>query len=309
MASLIDRLIFFTNEKRFKGKGPLAVALVVTQHARKKGLPLNPEELITDGGGQVLGLGRNAVQAILLRYGISKVLAAEGGRTSRGSLLNMREYVALLNLFHANGLADLDQIELFWIEQVKAFFAGKPFKLQLDASKSLRTVVRNIIKQAEDRQKSSPGMYYAGAVLQHLVGAKLDCALGLGTLNHNSFSTSDEQSGRHGDFFLEDVSIHVTTSPGEALIQKCLDNINNGLRPMIVTLQNKIAVAEGIAENFLISDRIDIFEIVQFIALNLYELGRFKSQGRRIAVRELVEHYNNIIDIVETDPSLKIEIQ
>jgi len=30
-------------------------------------------------------------------------------------------------------------------------------------------------------------MHYAGAVLQHLVGAKLDCALGKGQFEHNSF--------------------------------------------------------------------------------------------------------------------------
>lgn len=54
----------------------------VTQHARK-GLPLNPDELLTEAGGQVLGLGRGAVQAVLNRHGITRVLAAEGGRTSR----------------------------------------------------------------------------------------------------------------------------------------------------------------------------------------------------------------------------------
>ena len=56
-------------------------------------------------------------------------------------------------------------------------------------------------------------MNYAGAVLQHLVGAKLDCALGHGHLQHNSFSTADAPNERAGDFFLGDVAIHVTTSP------------------------------------------------------------------------------------------------
>ena len=35
-----------------------------------------------------------------------------------------------------------------------------------------------------------------------LVGAKLDCALGAGNFEHNSFSTSDAQTGRNGDFFI-----------------------------------------------------------------------------------------------------------
>ena len=200
-------LIDFTARHAFRGKGPLSVALVVTQHAKKMGLPLDPEALVTDGGGQVLGLGKGAVQAILKRHGITRVLASEGGRTSRGSLNNMREYAAFLNGLHGGGKADLDAIEAFWIERVHEFFAGKPFKIKLDASRSLRMVVRDVIAQAVERQKNSPGVYYAGAVLQHLVGAKLDCALGKGKLDHNSFSTADSPGGRVGDFFIGDVAL------------------------------------------------------------------------------------------------------
>ena len=298
----------FAKEKRFKGKGPLCVALVVTQHARK-GLPIDPDALITDGGGQVLGLGKGAVQNILNRHGIARVLAAEGGRTSRGSLNRMREYVGFLNGLAKDEAVDLDAIEDFWIEQVHAFFAGKPFKIRLDASRSLRTIIRGILQQAEDRQKNSPGMYYAGAVLQHLVGAKLDCALGEGQFEHNSFSTSDQQSGRAGDFFIGDVAIHVTTSPSEAVIERCRDNLDDGFRPILVTLQKGLQVAEGLAENKGLGDRIDIFEIEQFVALNIYELASFGADGRKTAVTDIVKRYNEIIEEVETDRSLCIELR
>ncbi len=303
-----DLTEFFSN-KSFRGKGPLSVALVVTQHARSMSLPLDPMALITEGGGQVLGLGKGAVQAILKRNGIDRILAAEGGRTSRGSLSNMREYVALLNALSEKGPVDLDAIEAYWIDKVKEFFAAKPFKIKLDVSRGLRTVMRDVIVQAEERQKTMPGMYYAGAVLQHLVGAKLDCALGQGHLQHNSFSTADAPKDRAGDFFIGDVAIHVTTSPGEAVIQRCYENINDGFRPIIVTLQKGLTVAEGLASNVGLADRIDIFEIEQFVALNLYEIARFASEGRRVAVAELVERYNQIIEEIETDPSLKIELR
>lgn len=293
----------------FRGKGPLSVALVVTQHARKMGLPLDPERLVTEGGGQVLGLGKGAVQAILKRHGIARVLASEGGRTSRGSLNNMREYVAFLNALKEKGKIDLDAVEAFWIERVHEFFAGKPFKIKLDASRSLRTVVRDVLGQAVERQKTSPGVYYAGAVLQHLVGAKLDCALGKGKFEHNSFSTADAPGGRAGDFFIGDVVLHVTTSPGEAVIEKCRDNLNDGYRPMLVTLQHGLTVGEGLAANVGLGDRIDIFEIEQFVALNLYELGKFGADGRKTAVTDLVDRYNEIVEEFETDPSLKIEFR
>ena len=154
-----------------------------------------------------------------------------------------------------------------------------------------------------------PGMYYAGAVLQHMVGAKLDCALGKGHLQHNSFSTADAPNERAGDFFLGDVAIHVTTSPGEAVIERCRENLNDGHRPILVTLQKGLTVAEGLASNVGLADRIDVFEIEQFIALNLYELARFAAEGRKTAVTDLVERYNEIVEEFETDPSLKIELR
>jgi len=309
MAAHQKELSAFTAMYSFRGKGPLSVALVVTEHARKMGLPLDPGRLVTEGGGQVLGLGKGAVQAILKRHGTTRVLASEGGRTSRGSLSNMREYVGFLNALNGKGKVDLDAIEGFWIERVHEFFAGKPFKIKLDASRSLRAVVRDVIGQAVERQKTSPGVYYAGAVLQHLVGAKLECALGHGAVEHNSFSTADAPSDRVGDFLIDDVGVHVTTSPGEAVIEKCRDNLNDGLRPMLVTLQRGLTVGEGLAGNVGLADRIDIFEIEQFVALNLYELGKFGADGRKTAVTDLVERYNEIVEEFETDPSLKIEFR
>jgi hypothetical protein len=152
-------------------------------------------------------------------------------------------------------------------------------------------------------------MNYGGAVLQHLVGAKLDCALGKGSFEHNSFSTADAPGDRAGDFFLGDVAIHVTTSPGEAVIDRCRDNLNDGIRPVLVTLRRSLDLAEGLASNKDLGDRIDIFEIEQFVALNLYELAKFAAEGRKTAVADVVGRYNEIVEEFETDPSLKIELR
>jgi hypothetical protein len=312
MPSLQARLQVFAEQNRFVGsKGALSVALVVTEHARRRGLPLDPEQLITGegAGGQVAGLGKGAVQAILARHGITTVLAREGGRTSRGSMANMRSYVAFLNSLHTEQMADLEQIEPFWVARVRDFFAAKPFQISLDASRSVRAMVRGVIAQAEKRQKEASGTYYAGAVMQHLLGAKLDCALGKGHLQHHSVTTSDEQSGRAGDFLIGDVGIHVTTAPGMAVIERCRENLNASLRPILVTLDRRLAVAEGLAEDAGLGDRIDIFEVEQFIAMNVFELGRFGAEGRSATVAEIVARYNEIIDEVETDPSLKIEFK
>ena len=303
-------LTAFVIESGFLGKGQLSLALVVTQHAKTMGFPLDARKLITKGGGQVLGLGKAAVQAVLKRHGIQRMLASEGGRTSQGSLQNMRRYVVFLNRLAGQDQVDLDAVEHFWIQRAQEFLLpGNPFKIRFDASRSLRTVVRDVIEQAVERQKNSPGAQYCGAVLQHLVGAKLDCALGKGQFEHNSFSTVDAPSGREGDFFLGDVVIHVTTSPGEGVIQRCRENLNNGHRPVLVTLRRGMDVAEGLANNVGLGDRIDIFEVEQFAAVNLYELGKFGAEGRWVAVLDLVSRYNEIVEECETDPSLKIELR
>ena len=78
---------------------------------------------------------------------------------------------------------------------------------------------------------------------------------------------------------------------------------------MIVTGKQGFLVAKGLAANYNLGDRIDVFEVEQFLAANLYELGKFAAEGRRDSVNDLVERYNQIVEDVETDPSLKIELR
>ena len=143
--------------------------------------------------------------------------------------------------------------------------------------------------------------------MQHLVGAKLDCALGPGTIGHHPFSSSDEQSGRVGDFLIGETAIHVTTAPSESLVRKCRKNLDAGLRPIVVTSQRGAITIDQLAESQAIADRIDVFEFEQFIALNIYELGKFRVDGNQIAIGEIIARYNQIVRTCETDPSLAIE--
>jgi hypothetical protein len=306
--ALEQALQAFVKTHKFKGKGPLCVALVVTYHARKMGLPLKPETLLTEQGGQVLGLGVARVQSVLATHGIDRVLAAEGGRTSRGSISNMRAYTAFLNGLTKAGTVDIDAVEQFWINRVLEFFAGKPFTLKLDNSLGLRTVVRNLLSQAEERQKQASGTMYHGMVMQHLVGAKIDLLYGVGAVVHHGANTSDQNPDRTGDFDIGDVSIHVSVSPAEALIRKCAANLEAGRKPMIVTGKRGLLLAEGLAENAGIADRLDVIEFEQFIATNIHELGAFEQSKRKLKVEELVQHYNRIVETYETDPSLKITL-
>jgi len=305
--NLDKRLREFAEKEGMRGKGPLCVALVVTRHARDVGLPLAPDELLTDAGGQVAGLGKAAVQSILKDHGIIRTLAEEGGRTSRGSVGNMKKYVAFLNNLHSKKEADLTFIEEWWVQRVRAFFAAGPFFLNYDTSKSLRAVVRDLLAQAQKRQSQFPGTTFAGNMLQHLVGAKLTLLLPAG-VEHHGASVADDPSGRPGDFIVEDVAIHVTMLPSEALMQKCDKNLANGLKPVIITTAKGAAMAEGQAELEGIADRVDVFEAEQFLAGNLYEIGKFGGAGRKATAAQLVAEYNKIIEEHETDPSLRIKV-
>lgn len=305
MSTIKNLLEDFATKNKMSSKGPLCVALIVTRHARELGLPLDPNYLFTPGGGQVFGLGKSSVQKILKEHGITRVLAEEGGRTSRGSVGNMRKYVVFLNDMQERGLDDLGEIESFWVERVKLYFASKPFVLRFDTSKSLRSVIKDLIEQAQKRQAESSGSMVVGTMLQHLTGAKLNLLLGP-NVKHHGASVADQPSGRSGDFLIEDVAIHVTTLPGEALIRKCKSNLDSGLRPVIITTAKGDIVAQALAENEGILSRIDIFEAEQFLAGNMYEIGKFAEVGRRITTEKLINEYNDIVSACETDPSLRI---
>ncbi len=306
MDKLHEILAAYQKERKLTTKGKLGAILFVSRLAKKDALPLDASILVTDAKGQVLGLGKSAVQTILKDHGITRVLAEEGGRTSRGSLGNMQDYVSFLNNLHEQGIADTDAIEAWWIDRVKEYFTAQPFVLKYDTSKSLRAIVRDLLMQAFKRQKENPGTMYAGAVLQHLVGAKLSLALPQLNVEHHGASVADAVSARNGDFNIDEVIIHVTTAPGEALMRKCQRNLEAGCRPIIVTTSESMAGAESLASIQGIGGRIDILEAEQFIATNVYELSRFQTPERKLTLERLVEKYNEIIEDCETDPSLKV---
>ncbi|MBN1562024.1 DUF4928 family protein [candidate division KSB1 bacterium] len=308
MGLLENELDDFIRINHIKSKGSLSVMIVMTRRAQEKDFPLKEEDFLTKAGGQVKGLGKNAVQKILNDYGIHRTLAEEGGRTSRGSINNMNLYIDFLNMLYNKGILQWGAIEKHWINQVKRYFSSTPFKIRMDTSKSTRVVIRDLLDDAFKKQSENPGTMYAGAVMQHLVGAKLKLVLPNEKFDIHGFSVADQPSGRKGDFLLGSASIHVTTAPTEALIRKCLDNLNQGLKPVIVTTSKGAGGAEALAGDLGIAERIDIFEIEQFVATNVMELGRFVSVELNVTVRDLVKQYNNIINACETDPSLKIEL-
>jgi hypothetical protein len=294
-------------QRKFLQKGGLCVGLVVTRIAQNEGLPLNAANLRTDEGGQVRGLGKAAVQAILEEFGIKKTLAEEGGRTSRGSLGLMEAYVAALNDAHKpRSPIDLSKVMGWWIEKVRAHFSSEGPKFHFDIAKSVSSNLAGIFAQSLEIQKNSGGTNYVGAMLQHLVGAKLDIVLGAGLIQHHGFSTADNPTGRNADFEINAIAIHVTTHPTEALIRKAALNLQSGLKPIIVTLADGVEGAHFLLKGTEWRDRVDIMDADQFLTANIYEHSLFKAEDCKPTLLSILERYNEIVDQCETDPVLKI---
>jgi hypothetical protein len=289
-------------------KGGLCVALVLTQTAKEKGLPLDPESLRTDEGGQVAGLGKASVQKILEAHGILKILAEEGGRTSRGSLGLMKAYVEVLNGLAETKAVNLKEVEAWWIEKVRIHFSSEGPTFHFDTGKSLRANINDLLEQAAELQTAGGGTNYVGAMLQHLVGAKLDFVLGDGKIDHHGFSVSDQSTDRNADFEVEGVAIHVTTHPSEAVLRKCNANIQAGLRPVIITVEDGVAGAAFLLKSSPLADRVDVLDAAQFLTANVYERSLFKAAVCKITLTNLLETYNTIVETCEKDPILKIKL-
>lgn len=302
---LENTLFQFKNDNGFVGFGAMGTALILTRKACRQGLPLDIAALLTPGGGQVSGLNGNSINKILQEYGVTHRVGTESGRTSRGTPALAQIYAAFLN---EQGLDDAStkKIEAWWVARFIDFFNSQPFKLNYDTSRSLAAVIDDLLSQAIQRQKKNPGTMYAGAVLQHLVGAKLELALPELTIVHNGASVADAVSSRSGDFVIDNTILHCTMSPGDALLIKCKENLRSGAQPIILTIGKGVVAAQNLAETHGIEGRVEVMDALQFLAANLYEMSLFKAADRRIKVAQLVEKYNHIIAEHESDASLRI---
>jgi hypothetical protein len=80
------------------------------------------------------------------------------------------------------------------------------------------------------------------------------------------------------------------------------------MKPVIITTHRGAVVAEELAKQADMADRLDVFEAEQFIAGNLYEIGKFAQVGRQATAKQLISEYNTIVEECETDPSLRIDV-
>lgn len=309
MTDFENKLKAFQTENHIVTKGPLSVVIQFTRMVRDKNFPLDSNDFKTEKEGQVAGLGGGNLKKILKEHGITQQLSAEGGRTSRGSMGLMIKYVDFLNAWNAEETVDLAAVEAFWAGQVMEYFRNQPFVLTADTSKTIGSNLDELFEQAKKRQKQNPGTQYLGAVLQHLVAAKLCLIMPEGSFEIHGASVADAPTARSGDFVINKTIIHCTTSVGDLLLNKCRTNINNGYRPVIITIFERVQTALNQIEDAGLAGRVEVWDVQQFLSANVYEHSLFDEDQRNAKLGAIIERYNQIVLENETDPSLRIEFE
>lgn len=287
------------------------VGLILTEHMAE-GVPLTPE--IYRATSQVKGLSGERIAKILAAHGEERPFTREGGRTSRQTLPYADELAAILSTAAAGtGYSDLTdhqqasvrrRLQSWFVERVRLdFFAAKRVEAVLDPTRAVRANIAALLVAAAGK-----GGNTAGAVAQHLVGAKLVLRFPGTEVDNHAYTTADQQLSRPGDFFIGDTAIHVTTAPGDALFAKCRQNIADGYRPVVLVPAARLVAGQQLAENSGLSEKTSVQAIEDFIGTNVEEVSEFTAEGVRKNLRGLLEVYNERVAAIEPDPALLIRI-
>lgn len=259
-------------------------------------------------GTQLQGASPAALQKFLeSRHSIKKRFVGDGIRTNRGNIPNCETLLKALDNAGFDAVTDdernsvIDDCQLFLADRIKDWFQKQIFDVDFDLGLSTESNIYSIFSTAGERGR-------AGEVAQHLVGAKLQIRFPDISIGKESATTADVQLGRRGDFEINSSVFHVTVAPKEDLIRKCTENLSEGYRVRLLVPDEKLAMTHGLVEQNADPKRITVSSIEAFISENIDEISMFDSAKLKDVFRRLIEVYNERIEEVEVDKSLKIKI-
>jgi hypothetical protein len=273
------------------------------------GLPITEDRLYSKNRSQVKGLGGKAIQKILKRHGENRTFTREGGRTSRGTVHLAKSFSDVLNGLVAD--VDIDfqfsnlsyALEFFFTDCVrKDYFDKQRIAVEVNADKPIALVVKDILDIVAERSDNP-----TGSVLQHLVGAKLQLRFPNERIGTDHANAADLQTGRAGDFQVGDTAFHVTVAPMEHLIERCKENLRDGLRPVILTVDRRLQAAQQMLDIAGVGGSVIAQSAENFIGTNIEEIAGYRKDGISHEVVRLVRAYNRRIEVGEVDKSLMIE--
>src|SRR5271157_286587 len=199
------------------------------------------------------------------------------------------------------GTSNCKMASIFMVLQAQDWLARQPIKISCDRQLSPSAWIADILGKA--RGKSG------GRVEQHLVGAKLKKRHPQIEVPNYPGHAADAQTKRSGDFPLGKISYHVTATDGKEAIPRCKENAETGIHPVLLVPKQNVQKALRRAEAEGVSGRISILAIEDFITQNIIELSTERHSDFFTTLQGIIEEYNRRLEEVETDMSLKIEIQ
>lgn len=294
-----------------KGKGgaisrnTVAMGIVVLDHLRQ-GCPVDKSAVVSNRG-EVAG-SRSGLKKVLDKYGLPKdkvylkeVTTRQGHQDGQRLFESLEWGRSLANLsaekrdeYLTEGIQSLVLLAMQWLSR-------QALKVNCDRQLSPASWIGSILEQAKDRS--------GGKVEQHLVGAKLATRHPDVDVPNHPGHAGDVQTGRAGDFNIGTTCYHVTASPGGDVIRKCGENLREGLHPLLLVPREQVERARIIADDHGIGERLTIVAIEDFIALNIIEMSVGDQRQFIEKLRAIVESYNQRLEAVETDLSLKIELR
>ena len=285
--------------------GSIATVLVVLNRL-KEDYKLDFSDHVAEGGMQIKGASGAAVSTILKSFGEERPFAKEGGRTNRGGPSEVKSLLVMLKLMKLETKSQeqrntiLRNMMYFMVERVRDFHNRQKIKLTFNSTISTWHLVQNLLAEASIEGK-------AGYVAQHLVGAKLELRFPFISISNESGSTADMQTQRPGDFLIGNTAFHVTVAPMQAVFEKCLHNISQGLKPFLLVTDSKLMGTRQIAEQTA-GRQIAVESIESFVSQNINEISDFNTNKLLESFKALIRIYNRRVDEIETDKSLMIEL-
>ena len=289
-----------------KGKvsrNTIAVGIVILNHLRNK-CPLKKSDVLSSGG-EIVG-SRNGLAKTLQKYGIPgqkflKEVTTRQAHQDGQRLLKSLDYGAdLVPLDPGQRDAYLEESIQSLVKMARAWLSRQHFKLNLDRQFSPAAWIHSLLDEARGRS--------GGKVEQHLVGAKLVTRHPDLEIPNYPSHAGDVQTGRPGDFFVGSTAYHVTATPSGALVRKCAKNLSIGLHPLLLVPRDQVDKTRHLAEDQDIATRVTVLAIEDFIALNIIEMSRGEQEAFVSTLKSIIDTYNRRLEEVETDMSLKIEI-
>lgn len=186
---------------------------------------------------------------------------------------------------------------------------NNPFILSAEQSKSVQSILNSLLNQAIKRDKQLQEKKYRDAMIKYLVAAQLQVIFPNQDCSVSSTFAEEGSTTQSGNFVINNTSIHCTTWLDDFLMEKCKENIDAGIRPVIITLHDRVLFALQLIEDADLKDRVEVWDIQQFLSTSIIERSLFDESKRNTTIKEIIDRYNNIIDEVENDPSLKIEFE